>query len=149
MFWEFIIAKIIRLSSVTDYERALVTAQYLSFTNDNGIDPRLFERGYTDEQIKLMRQSMGDNSVIGGRFKFKNDLKEYRHPDFNFLYSIYDAWHTHHALPFRGSYSEQPNKVIDHFHTLDMLRFETEQKARADAEKEMRQKQRPISNKRK
>lgn len=79
---------------------------------------------------------MGQETVMGLNLRFDIDLNEMKHPDFNFIYTVYDAWNSHHCLPFKGSYTEQPNRIIEHFQTLDELRHESEQKTRAKADRE-------------
>lgn len=137
--WEFIIAKILRISSVTEYERALLVGEYLSFSKNNGIDPRLLKRGFTDQQLAEMRKAMGSRSIIGLNIRFENDIKSYKHPNSGFIYTIFQAWDKHNALPFSGGYSEQPNKVIEYFSIMDELKFEAEQKAHAEAIRESKQ----------
>ena len=87
-----------------------------------------------------MRRHMGTKSVVGLNLKFTRDLKEYVHPSFNFIYTLYDAWSSHNALPFGGNFSEQPNKIIDYFNILDMLKHEAEKKAHAQAKRESNKK---------
>ena len=118
---------------MTEYERVILIGHYLSFSVNNDIDPRLLKRGFTDEQIQQIREHMGENSAVGLNLKFTRDLKEFVHPQFDFIYNMYDAWKTHNVLPFRGSYTEQPNKIIEHFSTLDGLSHESEKKAHASA----------------
>jgi hypothetical protein len=135
-----VVAKILRISSVTDYERALLVGHYLSVSDKPEIDPRLLDKGYTDEQIKEMRRHMGQNSAVGLNFRFTKELKEYVHPNFGFLYTLYCAWDTHHTLPFRGSFTDQPNRMVDYFEVLDGLKHETEKKIHAQAMKDSKKK---------
>ena len=119
-----------------------MVGHYLSFSVNNDIDPRLLERGFTEAQIKEMRNSMGSNAVVSLNLEFRRDLRDLRHPNFNFIYTIYDAWREHNALPFPGSYTEQPNKIIEHFTTLDALKYESERKAHAKAQRDANKKKR-------
>jgi len=135
-----VVAKILRVSSVTEYERALLVGHYLSISDTSGIDPRLLEKGYTEAQIKQMRNHMGQNSVVGLNLKFVKDLKEYIHPNFGFIYTLYSAWDTHHITPFKGPFTDQPNTIVDYFHILDALKFEAEKKAHANAMRESKKK---------
>lgn len=81
---------------------------------------------------------MGNKSVVSLDLEFTRDIKEFKHPSFSFIYNIYTAWNTHNALPFNGSYTNQPNKIIEYFEILDELKHESEMKTRAEHEREMK-----------
>ena len=83
---------------------------------------------------------MGQQSVVGLNLRFSRDLKEFKHPSFDFIYTLYDAWESHNTLPFNGAFSDQPNKIIDHFSILDALKHETEKKTQAEAARQSKKK---------
>jgi hypothetical protein len=85
-----------------------------------------------------MRKAMGIKSIVGGNLQFTSDIKKFKHPDFNFIYSIFDAWDQHNTLPFSGGFADQPNKIIDYFQLLAGLKQESEQKARAEHDRKQR-----------
>lgn len=55
-------------------------------------------------------------------------MDQWEYPEFNFVMSLYDGFNRHGILPYNGSYSEQPAKIIDIFGILDQLRSEHELK---------------------
>ena len=129
-----------RLSSLTEYERICIVAQYNSFFKSNGMDPRLLERGYSDEQLKHIRNTMGTNTITSCGIRFDCDISELNHPSFNFLYTCYNAWDKHNQLPYSGSFVEQPCKIIESFSIFDQLKYEQELKSRHEAQKKAKRK---------
>jgi hypothetical protein len=122
--------KIQELSALSLAEYINIVGHYNKITLKKEIDPRLLQRGFTQEQLKAVRDSMEKlpSEIISLNLHFKTNLEKFRSEEFNYLVTLYDAYHRHGVLPYSGSLSEQPNKIIEIFNVLDSLRQERENK---------------------
>lgn len=130
-----------QISSVSFYERSLIVGQYNSYFQDNDIDPRLLSKGLTEQQIQQIRNRMGKKEVVSLDLRFTKDLKLFKHPKFDFLYQLYDAWSSHNTLPFKGSFTDQPSQILEYFTIFDQLKYEQDKRAKLKADREIKKRQ--------
>jgi hypothetical protein len=106
------------------------------------VDPRLLDRGYSKEQIAVMRATMKNGGLDETKWhnlKFTKELTEYQHPHFAYLMQMHDLYREQGVLPFNGSHSDQPAQILEYFDILSQLHMDREAKMRANQEREARQ----------
>ena len=59
---------------------------------------------------------------------FKCDLGALEFPQFNYIYSLYAKYDQFGVLPFPGSHSEQPAKIIEIFDVISAVQAEEEKR---------------------
>lgn len=89
-----------------------------------------------------MKAAMGKlpSEIISLDVHFKTDIDDVTFDNFNYVVTMYDAFHRHGVLPYSGSLSEQPNKIIEIFNVLDALRAERETKLMEEQKREQSKK---------
>lgn len=132
--------KISEISTFSTSDTVLLIGHYNSLFKDTGVDPRIFERGYTEAQIKAMRKQMGNKNdgIVSAGFRIKGDLKRFEHPYFSYLITGFNQYQRNGVLPFVGGLSDQPAIIIEAYQVLDQLDFERKEKLRVEAEREAR-----------
>jgi len=127
------------MSGVSDGEYALLVG---NFNRVQGRDhaAELKARGFSKAQIAiaLKEASKVNRSQRYLDLNFEEDFK----PDysaFSFIMGLYHPWSKYGVLPFPGSTSEQPSKIMEMFSILDKLVYEQE---KADAEEQRRKSKR-------
>ena len=127
----------LNLSTLGDYDRACLVAKYNSNYKRETIDPKIFDRGYSEERLKYLRKTLGNTVNISCSIEFNKDFKDY--PDyehFNFIMFANHVFTKSGTLPFPGSLSEQPSQIMEIFETLFELDMEREEDARRKAVKD-------------
>jgi len=130
------------MSSLTSYELALIVGQYHGLDSKDIIDPRLLNRGYTPEQLEILKKQTITNqtSIVSCGLAISADLKSFTEPAFHYYLTSFHSYDQHHQLPFPGTYNEQPSKIIEIFDILDQLKFDSEQRAIRKHEREQKAK---------
>lgn len=115
----------------------MLVAKYNSLYTKQTIDPKIFEKGYSEQQIKFMRTQIGDQFNISCDMKFTKPYEEYpEYGHFNFVMNAYHCFSQSGVLPFDGPLSKQPAQIMEIFDTLLQLNNEREEDARRKAEAE-------------
>lgn len=129
--WSIVYNLIFSINSLTDKEYITLVGHYNNLMIKTSSDEEFLARGYSEEAIKEMRKAQ----VIKGRdvtslnLKFKGgDLSKYKFPQFDYIYSLYDKYENHGVLPYSGSHSEQPAKIMEIFSILNSLRIEEDKR---------------------
>jgi hypothetical protein len=124
------------ISSVSFYEYAQLVGQYNRLVHKPQIDTQLLTRGYSEEALKQMQSKMsgGVKELISLDLHFKSGLDKFMHPLFNFFMSIHEMY-SKGAMPYPGSISDQPSKIIEIFHILDQLKTERDIKHHEEQER--------------
>lgn len=97
---------------------------------------------YTPEQVAIMNAALGtvENKNKIFNLVFTNDLDSYTVYNFDYLITLYFAYNDHHNLPFPGSVSEQPNKIIEVFNLFKSVIHEVNEQERKKIEKQNKRK---------
>jgi len=107
---------------------------------DNSIDPRLLERGFTDEQIQKLQQQLSIKTradiARSLNLRLSGDLSRFKYDNFSFAVNMHNAFEKHGILPYNGPYTEQPAQIIEIFNVLDQLSFERREKQHRENQKE-------------
>ena len=130
------------LSILSSFEMANLIGSYYKLSKKDSVDPRLLERGYTPEQIAiLMKQPITQKTnIISCGLKITGDLDQFKEPGLNFYLSAFHAYDTSGILPFPGTFSEQPAKILDIFDIMSQLKFDEEDRIRKETERELKRK---------
>jgi len=128
------------LSSLTSYELACIIGQYHNLDAKDAIDPRLLTRGYTPEQLEMLKKKTitHQTSIVSCGLSISADLKKFKHESFHYFLTAFHTYDKRNILPFEGSYNNQPSKIIEVFDILEQLKFESEQRAMRKHEREKR-----------
>lgn len=134
--WEYLYYKIHEISSLTDSEYAAFVINYHN-SGKQDESKALKDRGYTKEQIAHVLGKKKINRLRSLDLEFDDDnLVKYPWLSFSII--------THQGfqqgiLPYPGSLSEQPAKIIEIFSLLDQLKYEAEEQTRKRVEREQKQ----------
>lgn len=122
------------ISSLRFAEVVSIVATYQVFSQKDEPD---FVGRYTPEQIEVMRKAQKKSSanVRSLNFKFTKPVKEFPCGNFEYLTTLFLPFSKHGVLPYPGTLSEQPNKIIEAFNVLKALIGESEEKLRKELEK--------------
>jgi hypothetical protein len=117
---------------------------YNKVTLDKKIDPRLLSRGYTQEALEQMKLKMAKlpSEIISLDLHFKRGIEDISIEYFGYVVTLFDLYHRHGVMPYPGSFSEQPAKIVEIFQVLDALRSEREQKLHEEQQREASRQQR-------
>lgn len=123
------------ISTVTDLEYIHIVGNYNNADKQDE-EQALRDRGYSEDRIRFMLKGKKGSSFksLDVVFHDKNNLK---YPYFSYVYTAYLNYERG-ILPYPGSLSEQPAKIMDIFSVLGALKFESEEKMRKKVEKENR-----------
>ena len=104
------------------------------------IDPRLLNRGFTKEQLDALRQGaeqrVESNEIVSLNTRITGDLGRFNYNLFDYVINLYHVYNKAGTLPYPGSTSEQPAKIIEIFNTIEQLYLEQRQQEIAKQEKE-------------
>ena len=127
-----------QISGLTGFEYISLIGHYHKVLTKEEVDPRRLQRGYTEEQLKALKSSVkGKTSeFISLDVHFKCDLSRFDVDYFNYAMVSFDVYDRHGVLPYNGSLSDQPNKIIEIFNVLGSLKNEREKKQQEDMERE-------------
>ena len=91
-----------------------------------------------------MSSKMGKtpSETISLNVHFKTRLDDLSVDYFNFVIVAFDIYDRHGVLPYPGSLSEQPNKIIEIFNVLSSLKQERDQKLLQEQQKEQKRNER-------
>ena len=131
--------EILELSSLNFFlESALIVGHYNRLANredKNSVWDSYRERGVTEEQIAILKKQVADQA---GRdvdrefrsmgYQFTTDLDKFEYPLMNYILTVYEHWEKG-SMPFSGTISDQPNKVVEIMNLLNGLKQEQEDKA--------------------
>lgn len=129
--------KILEVSSVSFVEYVQIVSTHGRLVKRPEIDPRLLARGYSEEALKQMQEkiSLASSDIVSLDLEIKKGFN-YEYPYFSYVLNLHDRFINSGIMPYQGAYSDQPNKIIEIFNTLDQLKFEHESKLRAEQERE-------------
>ena len=131
------------ISSITTYEYVSLIGHYHSFRQKEKLDPRLLEKGYTEDQLKEMykRLDLNFDSIYSLNLRIDGDLKRFHDPMFNYYLSLFDKYDRHGLLPFTGPITRQPAKVMEMFQVFEQLKYEMEKREYDKQAKKLKEKQ--------
>ena len=133
LFLEYIYFKIIELSSLSTFEYAQIVGNYKTIdSKDKELEYR--ERGYSEQQIKLLKKQNKINVFSALDLQFTN-VDKVTYPLFGFIITSFMAYNKHGILPFDGPLANQPSKIIEVFEVLEALQIEKETQLRREMEK--------------
>lgn len=80
--------------------------------------------------------------IISLNVHFKKGVDSFNVDYFNFVIAAFDIYDKHGVLPYPGSLSEQPNKIIEIFNVLSSLKQERDQRTLEDQQREQKRSER-------
>lgn len=91
-----------------------------------------------------MKLKMGKlpTEIISLDVHFKRGIDDMSVEYFGYAITLFDLYHKHGILPYKGSASEQPAKIIEIFQVLESLKNEREIKLHEEQQKEASRNQR-------
>lgn len=138
------------MSNVSFHERASLQAQYKYYLDNYDCESKWFDyqernntsrentehyfkmsRGCFGGKIGSVRKMHGDNKnvdqgTIVGSLKYESCLCNYKHPLFDFIFTLFNQYDKFGTLPFEGSTAEQPAYIMECFSILSMVKSEHE-----------------------
>ena len=96
----------------------------------------LKQRGFTEQQIEASLPT-GEGKEISLNIVFKNGFESFKCDEISYLLETHSAFEKS-MLPFAGSFSEQPAKVIEVFQLISALKQERDDRARKEQERKQR-----------
>ena len=125
-------------SGLSTFEYISIVGHYNKLTLDSTIDPRLLSKGYSEQALELMRSKIGKlpSEILSLDVHFKCGIETINYDQFGYTITMFDAYDKHGILPFPGSFSEQPAKIIEIFQVLDQLKGEHEKKQHEERQRE-------------
>lgn len=127
------------ISSISNYEYVAIIANYHGASAADFIDPRLLQRGYTPEQLEVMMQraqaESWQRSTTSLNLEITGDLKRFKYDEFDYVVTLYNVYDKSGTLPYAGSTSEQPAKILEIFNLIEQLNLERRQREQAEHER--------------
>jgi hypothetical protein len=124
-----------KISGLQTEEYIQLVGHYYRIANgDKGDD--LEGRGFSPAQIEAVRarQRATFNPVETCGLLFTRPLDSITFSPMEYALGLFLQFDRHGTLPFPGSLTDQPSKIIEIFNVLQSLRLEQESKARKAAE---------------
>lgn len=84
----------------------------------------------------LKHQDKGPAEIISCKLCIKGSLAKFEYPYFDYVSTLFYKYKENGMLPFPGSLSEQPAKIIEIFEVLSQLDFERQQKLVKEQQRE-------------
>lgn len=97
--------------------------------SEDEIDPRLENRGYSPEVLAEVqaKKAKQRNSVVSMNMKFTEHLSRYQYPLMAYVLALHEQFEKG-VMPYPGSLSDQPAKIIEIFNLLSSLKYESKVK---------------------
>lgn len=135
IFWSVVAHEIDRISKIETQEFVQIVGHFHKITSGEKTQ-ELDIRGYTPAQLAAVKARIKERFVpiqsLG--LRFSSPLDEISYPLMDYILVLFSQYDQHGTLPFPGSLSDQPAKVIEIFNVLQSLKLEQETKARKAAE---------------
>jgi len=111
------------------YDYACLIGHYNAVRLGKKTDPRLLERGYSEEALEMMRSKMKRKieECTSLNVKFTRALSEFQYPYLGYVLTLHRSYTDNGCTPFSGPPSDQPAQIMDIFNTLDALEDEFRQ----------------------
>lgn len=127
----------------------LVASTQLAYKNEP--DKKEIDRTkYKPEQLKALEEALRleskgalvDNKILN--LRFNEPLKKFADQVYNFDYllTLFVNYKTHGLLPFEGTISDQPNKIIEVFNTINSVVTELQIKDQKKQEQQFKNQKR-------
>lgn len=132
---------IMDISSLGDGEYVLLAGHYNKLRRRDQIDPRLLEKGYSEEAIRQLQKRVGTSTdfIVSANLRLQGNLARFEYPYFNFVMALFDKYNRFGVLPYPGSMADQPAKILEIFDLLAQLQYEAEEEARKEHERKAKQ----------
>lgn len=121
---------ILETSSLSAVEYILLVGQYNHILSGGKeeIDPAISNRGYTPAQLEVLKKNKRSNTDVRScGVRFTTHLSRFKYPLFGYVSACFQNYERG-LLPYPGSVSEQPNKIIEIFNVLSTVRLEHEKR---------------------
>lgn len=119
-----------QISSVSDYEFVCLVAHFNTLVGEsNQTSNAEFDSRYTPAQITEMKRSRAKtfNPITSCNLRFTRPFEYLKFQSFGYVLTLYDNY-KRGCLPFPGTVSEQPAKIIEIFSIIQKLYDELELK---------------------
>lgn len=73
--------------------------------------------------------------LISCNLHLKGNLDQWEEPYFDYLLTMYNQYNKHGHLPFEGSLTNQPAKIVEYFELFNQLDMERQDKIRKEEER--------------
>lgn len=143
--WNYLYLKILECSGLSNLDYIMLVGHYARLTNGTVIDQSIYDRGYTEQQLKVLEERYEERAkgttVRLLNFEFSGLLDKFNYDQFDYVLSLFSAYDKNGILPFPGSLSEQPAQVMDIFSILHQIQFESQMRTKAEHEREVKKQQ--------
>ena len=125
------------LSTISSYERACLVGNYHFLGNKDNIDPKIQSMGYTKAQLAMLeKQTVTKQYAVNScGMNITGDYKQFIEPNIGYYLEAFSAYDNHGVLPYTGSFTEQPSKILDLFEIFKQMQNEEETKIRKQIER--------------
>ena len=133
------------VSGLSHWDYVNLVGHYHKLSEGELISPEVYEKGYTEAQIKHLEQrakeQRGFNRIKSLDLLFQGSLQEYEYSQFNYVMTIYNQYKIG-MLPFEGPLADQPAQIIDIMSVISQLQFEAEKRQRDEYERQQKRRAR-------
>lgn len=125
------------ISTLSSYERACIVGNYQFLGAQDTIDPKIKSMGYSPEQLAMLEKKTITKQYTANScgLKLTGDYKQFVEPSLGYYLEAFYAYDNQGVLPFPGSFTEQPSKILDIFEILKQMQSEEENKIRQQIER--------------
>jgi hypothetical protein len=123
--------EILKISRMSTLEYINIVGEYNYHVHGSNIDPDIYNRGYSQEAIKIMEQRATPKEIVSCNLKITKPLEDFQFKGFDYVYGLYNHFKSG-ILPFDGPLSEQPARIIEIFNLFTQLENEAQERARKE-----------------
>jgi len=116
------------LSTLSTKEYVDIVGEYNYNIHGSSIDPAIYERGYTEQQLEMMEKQAIPKTIQSCNLSISKPLEEFSFAGFDYTYGLYSHYKKG-ILPFSGPVSEQPARIIEIFNLFYQLEYEVQQRS--------------------
>lgn len=136
--WEYVSNQIIKISTLSLYDYVCIKAHYTYISEDKfNCDEKIKKYGKRtgyERAKEMVQKENGCNQYFDNikyyvdNIGYKSCLCTFKHPDMNYYLTLFNQYDKG-VLPFKGSLTEQPNKIVEVFNLITGLKAEREQES--------------------
>lgn len=112
------------MSTLRSSEYIQLAGEFNYLIHGASIDPGIFKRGYSEDAIKQLRERITPKIIDTLNLRFTDPIENFKLPSFDYFYRTFIHYQKFGRLPYPGTFTEQPAKIIEIFETFTQLETE-------------------------
>ena len=139
---KYLYARVMYISKVVVFDYVSLIGHYNKLQHGPTIDPRIRERGYSDEAIRQLEEKLRSKATViqSLNIKFMKPIEEFDYPQFGYVFTLYRKYADSGILPFQGALADQPAQMIELFNTIESIELEYKQRQESKQKAQARKK---------